>query len=83
MIFGALGSSRMISELMIGPIISYRDVLRIGAAWGTSQLPDGLKGANPGDALPGNVSNINDIVTTRGRGAFALTFAFSGLTIKQ
>ena len=84
LVFGALGAKRAISELMIGPVISYRDAIRIGVAWGTSQLPDALKnGVASGDPLPGNVANISDIVATRGRSAFAITFAFSGLTLKQ
>lgn len=64
------------------PSVSYKDIFRLGFGFGYSLAPVGLKqGANIGEPLPPNISNIEDVVDYKRKAAAVLTLTIGGLKI--
>ncbi|WP_020532540.1 hypothetical protein [Flexithrix dorotheae] len=68
------------SSFFTVPSLSYKSIFRLGFGFGYNLAPVGLKnGATIGSPLPGNISNIDDVVNYKRKPAAFLTIAISGL----
>lgn len=80
--FGFFGEGKPLSDFLVGSLVSYRDLFRVGLGFGLSELPNSLKRpAAEGDPLPSNAGNITDVVETKKRGAIFMLFNMTGLSV--
>jgi len=69
----------------LSALFSYKNFLRIGAGFGYSQVPtDELKGGiQVGDALPADISDLNDLIQYKEKPSVFLTISFTGLNLTK
>lgn len=71
-----------LANLTLGALFRYKDIFRLGLAWGMQKYPSGLKdGAAVGAALPANVSRIEDVIEYSGKSVFMINFSVFGLKL--
>ena len=72
-------------NLYLSTLFSYKNFLRIGFGFGFAQFPkDELKnGVKIGQALPSNISNINDLLQYEEKPSAFLSISFTGLNLTK
>nr|WP_315239969.1 hypothetical protein [uncultured Flavobacterium sp.] len=73
-----------IENLYLSTLFSYKSFIRVGLGIGWGQFPSGLKsGGQVGQALPDNVSNLEDLVNYKDKPTVFLTLAFAALNVSK
>jgi hypothetical protein len=72
-----------LSDFFSGLVVSYKDYLRVGAAYGSSEVVTGVKAPAVVDqALPANIK-LDDVLARGQKGAWFLFVALPGLGLKS
>lgn len=80
---GLFGKGRVVSDVLAGPLISYRDDIRIGLAIGRSLAVKGLKdGLDEGSTAPEGKS-IDDLRKLGWRPSYAVIFTVAGFDLAK
>ena len=79
----ATGGTLSLADLFIGGVVSYKDYVRIGIGYGSSQVPSGLEApAVVGEPLAaGHV--LDELITREDQRAWYITIALPKLTLKS
>lgn len=72
-------------NLYLSALFSYKNYLRFGFGFGFAQVPaEQLKnGVKVGQALPSNISNLNDLIQYEEKPSMFLTISFTGLNLTK
>jgi hypothetical protein len=72
------------ADFFLGPIVSWREILRVGVGAGYTEVPVRLKsGASVGAALPAGASTIDDVVARDRKLGWSFFIAIPGLSLKN
>lgn len=73
--------SENLVNLNIGPMISYKNVFRLGFGIGSSQSPVGVEGASVGDPLPADIPSLDDALLYESQFTYFINLNILGLSI--
>jgi hypothetical protein len=80
--FGLGGDNKIISDILVGPMLSYREMFRVGVATGMARFPSTLRApAEIGRPLPPDAGKLDDLTQTRLRRATFLVFILPGIKL--
>jgi hypothetical protein len=78
---GLVASSEVVSDLFVGPVVSLRDVVRIGIGVGASRFPSKVKGMTVGQPFDANAGKLEDLIETSMRRSYQLIFVLPGIKL--
>ena len=78
---GIVANSEIISDLFVGPVISLRDIVRIGLGVGASRFPNRVKGMTVGQPFDATTGKLEDLVETSMRRSYQLIFVLPGIKL--
>jgi hypothetical protein len=80
-----LGSDDLVTDVLMGVTVSYRNLFRFGVGYGRSRQPSSVRGLKVGQTLPADFGKLDDAVESKPFGKDALYFivALPGLSLKS
>lgn len=76
---GSRGSDQLISDVFVGPVLSYRDAIRIGLGVGGSQFPASVKKGTVDHPFPSDAGKLDGLIEQRMRRAYQVIVLFPGI----